>query len=46
LFEITSQNRHSLVICQIGHRHSRGYHAKPRIEGGKLAQKRLEARLA
>src|SRR5260370_40080854 len=32
-------------MCNISNRKSRGNHAKPRIEGSKLAQKRLEARL-
>jgi len=33
------------VICNIGNWRARRDHAKPRIEGSKLAQKRLEGRL-
>src|SRR5215471_11115364 len=33
------------MICDISDRRSRGNHAKPRIEGSKLAQERLEGRL-
>jgi len=34
------------VICNIGDRQPRGNHANTGIEGSKLAQKRLEGRLA
>ena len=34
------------MIRNISDRHARGNHAKPRIEGSKFAQKRLEGRLA
>ena len=33
------------MICNISDRRARGNHAKPRIEGGEFAQKRLEGRL-
>jgi hypothetical protein len=35
-----------LVICNVCNRQPRGNYTKPRIEGGKLAQKRLEGRIA
>src|SRR6516162_5427760 len=45
LFQVTTKGRGALVICNISYRRSRGNHAKPRIEGSELAQKRLEGRL-
>src|SRR6516162_699843 len=45
LFQVTTKGRVLLVICNISDRRPRGNHAKPRIEGSKLAQKRLQRRL-
>jgi hypothetical protein len=46
LFQVTTKGQGALVICNISDRRPRGNHAKPRIESSKLAQKRLEERLA
>jgi hypothetical protein len=45
LFQVTTQGRATLVIRNISDRRPRGNHAKPIIEGSKLAQKRLEGRI-
>src|SRR5215468_11166771 len=45
MFQATTWGRGALIICNIGDRRPRGNHAKPRIEGGEFAQKRLEGRL-
>src|SRR6516162_3655873 len=45
LFQVTTQGRGALMICNISNWCPRGNHAKPLIEGCKLAQKRLERRL-
>src|SRR5271166_5883527 len=45
MFQVTTRSRGALVICDISDRRPRGNHAKPRIEGGEFAQKRLKGRL-
>ena len=45
LFEVTTQGRGALVICNIGEGCPCGNYAKPLIERSKLAQKRLQGRL-
>src|SRR6516165_7599409 len=45
LVQVATKGRGLLVICDISDRRSRGNHAKPRIEGSKLAQERLDGRL-
>jgi hypothetical protein len=45
LFQLTTRSRRMLVICKVRNRQPGGNYAKPLIEGGKLAQERLEGRL-
>jgi len=45
LFQVAAQGGGTFVIGNISDRQARGDYAQPRIEGGKLTQKRLEGRL-
>jgi len=46
LVQVTTKGRGALVICNISDWRPRGNNTKALIEGGKLAQKRLEGRVA
>jgi hypothetical protein len=46
MFQVTTESGATLVIRQISDRRPRGNYAKPLVEGSKLAQERLERRLA
>ena len=46
LLQVPARGRGALVICNVRDRQPRGNYAKPRIEGSKLAQKRLQGRIA
>src|SRR6516162_1505992 len=45
VFKVQPQSRGALMICKITDRQPRCNHAEPLVEGGELAQKRLERRL-
>jgi hypothetical protein len=46
VFQLTAQNRGVFVLCKISDWHPRRNHTKAPIECGKLAQKRLQGRIA